>query len=163
MEGLIDSHILPASIAGFILLWIVMAKFLFKPVLGMLDARQQEIKTTYNTAEEERARAEEFRADYEKRLVGIEAEARARLQAAVKEAQDAKDQILTEARGRSEDILRRGQEDLVREREKTLAAIREEVVTISLSAAGKIIGESMDSAKHRSLVSDFIDKLGASK
>jgi len=156
----IDPKVIAAQIAGFVLLWIVLAKFLFKPVLGLLHAREQDIKTTYDNAEGERAKAEEFRADYEKRLAGIEAEARSRIQVAVKEAEDAKNQIISEARGRSEEILRRGQDDLARERDRTLAELREEVVNISLAAAGKLVGESLDGPRQRKLVSDFIDKIG---
>ncbi len=159
----IDPKVMAAQVTGFILLWIVLAKFLFRPVLTLLHAREQEIRTTYETAENERAQAEEFRADYEKQLADIEAEARSRIQAAVKDAEAAKNDILTEARSRSEDIRRRGQEDLAREREKTLAQLREEVVDISLSAAGKLIEESLDEAKHRRLVSDFISRIGTAK
>lgn len=159
----INTQVIAAQIIGFVLLWALLAKFLFRPVLGLMDARQQDIKSTYDNAEAERAKAEEFRSEYEKRLAGIEAEARARIQAAVREAESAKDQIISEARNRSDDILRRGQEQLDREREKTLAQIREEVVDISLSAASKLIGESLDDAKHRKLVSDFVGKIGAAE
>ena len=156
----IDPKVIAAQIIGFILLWIVLARFLFRPVLALLGSREQDIKTTYDTAESTRAKAEELQADYEKRLAGIEAEARSRIQAAVKEAEEAKSQIISEARSRSEDILRRGQEDLAREREKTLAEIREQVVDIAISAAGKVIGESMDEPRQRRLVNDFIDRIG---
>jgi len=156
----IDPKVMAAQVTGFILLWLVLAKFLFRPVLALLSARNQDIKTMYEDAEGERAKAEEFRADYEKRLAGIEAEARGRIQAAVKEAQSARNDILADAKSRTEDILRRGQEELAREREKALAQLREEVVNISLAAAGKLIEESLDEARHRRLVSDFIDRIG---
>ena len=156
----IDPKVMAAQVTGFILLWILLARYLFQPMLTLFDARRKAIKTTFEDAENERARAEEFRADYEKRLAGIEAEARARMQEAVKEAQNAKNEILADAKSRSDDILRRGQEDLAREREKTLTQLREEVVNISLDAAGKLIGESMDQPKHRKLVGDFIDRIG---
>ncbi|MHB0912527.1 MAG: F0F1 ATP synthase subunit B [Armatimonadota bacterium] len=161
MESLIDPAILPAQIIGFLLLWFVLAKFLFRPVLALLKSRDEEIKSTYDEAAAERARADQFRTEYETRLSGIEAEARTRLQDAVKEAQTAKDEIIGEARGRSEELLRRAQEDLAREREKTLAQLREQVVDISLGAAGKLIGESLDEAKHRRLVGEFIDRIEA--
>lgn len=159
----IDPKVMAAQVVGFALLWLVLAKFLFRPVMALLKARAQEIKTTYETAEDERAKAEEFRADYEKRLAGIEAEARARIQAAIKEAQGAKTEILADAKTRSEEILQRGQEDLARERAKVLAQLREETVNISLAAAGRVIEESLDEARHRKLVSDFIEKIGTTK
>ena len=159
----IDPKVMAAQVTGFILLWIVLARFLFRPVLALLRARNQDIKTMYESAEGERAKAEEFRTDYEKRLAGIEAEARGRIQVAVKEAQSAKNDILADAKSRAEDVLRRGQEELAREREKALAQLREEVVNISLAAAGKLIEESLDEARHRKLVSDFIDRIGTSR
>ena len=156
----IDPRVIASQIIGFILLWMLLARFLFKPVQNLLSSREQDIKSAYDTAENARAKAEEFEAEYEKRLAGIETEARSRIQTAVKEAEEAKSRIITEARARSEDILRRGQEDLAREREKTLAEIRGEVVDIAISAAGKVIGESMDEPKQRKLVNDFIDGIG---
>lgn len=161
LHALLDPKVTGATVVAFILLWIVLAKFLFKPVLGLLDSREQDIKNTYGAAENKLSEAEQFRADYEKRLAEIEAEARSRILAAVKEGQDAKDQILAEAKTRAEEIVTRGQEDLEREREKLLAQLRDEVVTISLSAAGKLVGESMDDDKHRRLIGDFINKIGA--
>lgn len=159
----IDPRVMAAQVTGFVILWILLAKYLFRPMLALLDARRQEIRLTFENAQAEREKAEQFRAEYESKLAGIEAEARSRIQAAVKEAQDAKNQILEEARSRSEEILRRGQEELAREREKTLAQLREEMVNVSLEATRKLIEESLDEAKHRKLVSDFIDRIGAPK
>jgi F-type H+-transporting ATPase subunit b len=155
----IDPRVIAAQILGFALLWILLRRYLFGPVMGLVQSRQREIKSTYEAAENEQAKAEEFRADYEKRLAGIEVEARARIQEAVKKAEEAKNEIIADARHRSEDILKRGQEELVREREKTLAQIREEVVSIALDAAGKLIGETLDEPKHRRLIGDFISRL----
>ena len=155
----IDPHVIAAQIAGFILLWLLLARYLFRPVMDLIQTRQQEIKSTYEAAENEKAKAEELRADFERRLAGIEAEARARIQEAIKQAEDAKNEIIADARRRSEDILRRGGEDLVRERGKILSEIREEVVNLSLEAAGKLIGETLDEPRHRRLINDFISRL----
>lgn len=155
----IDPRVIAAQILGFALLWILLRRYLFGPVMGLVQSRQQEIKSTYEAAENEQARAEEFRTEYEKRLTGIEAEARAKIQEAIKHADDAKNEIIADARRRSEDILKRGEEELAREREKTLAAIREEVVDLSLEAAGKLVGETLDEPRHRRLIGDFISRL----
>ncbi|HET6455636.1 MAG TPA: F0F1 ATP synthase subunit B [Armatimonadota bacterium] len=155
----IDPHVIAAQILGFALLWILLRRYLFGPVMGLVQSRQQEIKSTYEAAENEQAKAEEFRTEYEKRLTGIEAEARAKIQEAIKHADDAKNEIVADARRRSEDILKRGEEELAHEREKTLAAIREEVVDLSLEAAGKLVGETLDEPRHRRLIGDFISRL----
>lgn len=159
----IDPRIIAAQIAGFVLLWMLLAKFLFRPVKGLLDSRKQDIEKTYSDADTARSEAEQLKSELDQRLAVIEAEARARMQEAVKEAKNAKNEILADAKNRSDDILRRGQEELVRERDKTLAQLKEEVVDISITAAGKIIGETLDDSKHRKLVSDFVDGIGTNK
>ncbi|MGB9588630.1 MAG: F0F1 ATP synthase subunit B [Armatimonadota bacterium] len=159
----IDPKVIASQITGFILLWVVLARFLFRPVMALLDARDQEIKSIYENAQNEHARAEELRVEYEQRISAIESEARSRIQAAIKQGESMKDEIVADARRRSDDILRRGQQDLVRERDKALAELREEIVEIAITAAGKIVAESLDDAKHRKLVSDFINKLEVGK
>jgi F-type H+-transporting ATPase subunit b len=159
----LDPKVAASTITGFILLFFFLRKFLFGPIMGIVEARDEEIRSTYGAANDERSKAEALRADYEKRLADVDAEARVRLQAAVQEAEGAKSQIVAEAKDRAEKILQRAQDDLAREREKTIASIREEVVNISLSAAGKLIGESLDEPKHRNLVTDFIDRIGTAR
>jgi F-type H+-transporting ATPase subunit b len=159
----IDPKVIAAQVTGFVLLWVVLAKFFFRPVMALLDTRDQEIRSAYENAQNELARAEELRAEYEQRISAIEAEARSRIQTAVREGENLKNEIISEARRKSEDILRKGQEDLAREREKTLAQLREEVVNVAIEAASKVIGESLDEAKHRKLVRDFIDGLEVGK
>ncbi|MDI6827572.1 MAG: F0F1 ATP synthase subunit B [Armatimonadota bacterium] len=159
----IDPKVMAAQVTGFIILWVILARYLFKPVLAFLDERQRQIRLAIDNANNEQAKAEQLREEFERRMAGIEAEARARVQAAVKEANVAKEEILTEARNRAESILQRGREDLAREREKILTQLREEVVNISLAAAGKVIEEALDEERHRKLVSNFIEKLEAQK
>ena len=159
----IDPRVIASQIIGFVLLWMLLARFLFRPVMTLVQTRATEIKATYDEAAAERSAAEGLKAELESRLAGIESEARARIQAAITEAQTAKDEIISEARSRSDSILQRGEEDLVREREKIIAEIRQQTVDLSLAAASKLIGESLDDARHRKLVHDVIDRLGSAR
>lgn len=159
----IEPNIMAAQVTGFVLLWILLARYLFKPMLALLQTRENEIKGTYDKADAELAAAEQLKVDLDARLAGIEAEARTRIQAAIKEAQVAKDDMLAEAKTRVDGILKRGEEDLAREREKILAEIRGQTVDLSIAAASKIIGESLDEARQRKLVNDFIDQIGSAK
>ncbi len=159
----IDPKIIASQIIGFVLLWMLLKKFLFGPVMGLVQSRANEIKGTYDQADAQLAAAEQLKVDLDARLAGIEAEARTRIQAAIKEAQVAKDDMLAEAKTRVDGMLKRGEEDLAREREKILAEIRGQTVDLSIAAASKIIGESLDEARQRKLVNDFIDQIGSAK
>lgn len=156
----INPELILVNIIGFVLLLLLLKKFLYGPILQMLDARKSDIQATYDAAENQRESMEELRKDYEKRLAGIEADANERIQAAVKEAQGIRDEIINDARGKSEDILRRGQEELARERQKTIAELREEVANLAIGASSKLLERSMDTAAHRKLIDDFISTVG---
>jgi F-type H+-transporting ATPase subunit b len=159
----IDPTIIFVNILGFVLLLWILKKVLYTPVNQMLHDRSHEIESNYEAAESEKAKMEELRQDYEQRISVIEAEAREKINAAVKEGQALRDDLLEEARSKAEDVMRRAEEELARERDKTMHELRTEVVDIAVSAAGKLIEQSLDESAHRKLVSGFIQDLEARK
>lgn len=144
------------NMAGFLLLLYLLNKMLFKPVGALLDQRQQDIASTYDKLEADRRQMETLRADYERRLAGIEAEAREKIQGAIKEAQSSRDQILQEAGMRSKEMLTRAEEQIRREQEQAMITLRQEVVELALGATSKIIGDSLDENRQRRLIDEFI-------
>lgn len=159
----IDLRVLAIQAGGFILLLLVFKKFLFGPIRQVLENRRQEIADTYSAAERERNTMEEFRRDYEKRLAGIEAEAHEKIQAAIKEAHGIRDEIIADARTKSESILLRGEEELAREREKTVAELRADVANLVIGASSNLLEQSLDDKAHRKLIDDFISSVGEAK
>ena len=159
----IDPRVLIIQIGGFVLLVIVFKKFLFAPVLGVLQARQDEVRNLYAAAEAEKAKIEELRGDYEHRLADIETEARQRMQETVKEAQGLREHLLNEARANADKILSRAEAEIGREREKVLEELRREVVDLTIGAATRLVGESLDEPGHRRLIEEFIKSVGAEK
>jgi len=63
---------------------------------------------------------------------------------ALKMADNAKDEIIAGAREEHARLLEAAQEKIARERQQALEDIRGEVVAISVAAAAKIIGQSID-------------------
>jgi F-type H+-transporting ATPase subunit b len=156
----IDYRLIIVNILGFLILVWILKKFLYGPITQMIANRGEEIRSTYETAESEKATMEQLRKDYEKRLENIESEAHEKIQAAIKEAHGIRDEIIADARTRSEDILKRGEEELGREREKTVAALRDDVADLVVSASSNLLERSMDDAAHRKLIDDFISSVG---
>src|SRR5947207_2161966 len=72
--------------AFLVLIW-AMRKYLFGPISGVLEARQNEVQSTLDQVYRDRQAMEASRQEYETRLATIESEARDRIQAAIKEAQ----------------------------------------------------------------------------
>ncbi len=158
----LDPKTISIQIAGFLLLYLLLSKLLFKPIGKVLDDRRNEIQASYAKVQADLAAAAQQQAELAKRLSEIEAESRERMQAAIREGQSMKDEILADANRQRERILEAGQEQLNRDRAAVVAALREEMASLAIAAASKVLDESLDSERHRRLVHDFIQRAGVS-
>ena len=157
----IDPKMLVTQIVGFIILVLLLKRFLYAPLFSVIDQRQADIKATYDQLDADRAAMERTRREYEERLAGIENEARERIQAAIKEAQALRDGIVTDARQQAETIVQRGRNESERERQKAFLEMRQEIVHLAVAAAGKLVGDSLDGPRQSKLVDDFITSVGS--
>lgn len=146
---------------AFLVLFWLFRKFLWGPILGILEQRQTEIEAMYHHAEEARDQALAARKDYESRLARSEEEARQRINEAVKQATALKEEIVANARAESDRIIAAGQETVRQEAEKAMVALRDEVARLAVGAAGQIVRKALDEDAHRVLVEDFIEKAGS--
>ena len=72
-------------------------------------------------------------------------------------ASEIKAQAQTEAQQR----LQRAQDEIEREREKAKELLKEQVVTLSIRTAEKILRAKLDDPAQRKLAGEFIDQVGA--
>jgi F-type H+-transporting ATPase subunit b len=164
VEVIPDIRALATQAVGFILVVIVFWRYLWGPIQGIIDARRDEVEGHYSAAEEARKAAAELKADYEKHLANAEAEMRAKITEAAKEGQALREEIVAESRKQAEQVLARAQDEIGREKDKAVLEIKTRVADLAVTAAGKLIEESLDDPKHRQLVDKFIDDLeGAAK
>jgi F-type H+-transporting ATPase subunit b len=159
--GLLDQlNINPAAIAvnivGFLLLLFVLQKMVFRPIGTVLTEREQDVNGRYDRLEADQRQMDALKADYEQRLASIEAEAREKIQSAIKDAQAARDQITAEAAARSREMIQRAEAEVAHEREQAMITFRQQVVDLAMGAATKVIGDSLDETRQRRLIDDFI-------
>ena len=152
--------LLLTQIVGFLILLFVLNRFMFRPIFGILDQRQADIKATYDQLDDDRKRMEQTRRDYEQRLANIETEAREKIQAAVKEAQALRDSLVADAQARAATIIEQGRNQSERDRQKAFLEMRSQIVTLAVAAAGKVIDDNLTDARQTKLVDDFIGSLG---
>jgi F-type H+-transporting ATPase subunit b len=96
-------------------------------------------------------------------LAAARTQAQEIVEKAVKLAEQTKEEILEEARAENARLLKAAQEEIVREREKALSEMRNEVVALSVLAAEKVITRNLDTEANSKLVTEFIDKLDKEK
>lgn len=159
--NLIDWRMVGTQILGFLLLLWALGRWAWKPVTAQLEARRQRIAGEFAEAERRQQAADALKAKLEQDLRGIEAQARARLQEAVAEGQQVAAEIRAQAQQEAQDRLARAEDEMMREREKAKELLKEQVIALSLAAAGKILRSKLDEPAQRKLAGQFIDEVGS--
>jgi F-type H+-transporting ATPase subunit b len=149
------------QMCGFLLLLWLLKRFLFGPLQTALSTRRTEIQGTYDRLDAQQRELDQRRADLEARLVGIEAEARERIQSAVAEAKTMQEQIIAEAREQADRTIEQGRRMIQMEQEKAVATLRTEMADLAVRAAGRLIDENLNDDRHRRIVSEFISQVGS--
>jgi F-type H+-transporting ATPase subunit b len=145
-----------AMIGMMILLFPLVKVFYVDPLEKAIKDRNENLEHTFEEAENLKQRMQELKTSYENRLKAAEEEAREKIQIALGEAEQMKNQIIAEARSQAEEVRRRNEEELERAKEKMLIDLRTHVVDLTLAATEKVIGQSVDPVKQRQLVEEFI-------
>jgi len=161
MNGLIDIKQVATQILGFLILLWGLRRWAWGPVLGMLETRRQKIAGAFAEAERKQAEALELKARYEQDLRGIEAQARERIQQAVGEGQKVAAEIKSQATTEAQERLARAQDEILREREKAKEVLKQQIVSLALRSAEKILQRNLDDPAQRKLAGEFIDEAGA--
>ena len=156
MGSLIDFKQVITQIVGFLIfLWLI-RKYAWGPVLETLEARRAKIVGDLAHAEKEKQDAAALKADLDRQLKGIEAQARQKIQEAVSEGQriaaDIKSDAQTQARAR----LERAEADIQTERLKAEKVLQEDVAKMAVQGAEKILRKKLDEAEQRRLIAEYV-------
>ncbi len=147
---------------GLLVVVFVILKFIWPTMIQpSLTQRQLDIAHQADQIEETLKETEQLRNDYRNRLAKIEDEAKARLDEAVKEADDLRNKILVEARITVEALENRGRMELERERAKAVVSLQRKFVEDVIGAAQYAAEGSLDAGMHDTLVADFVGKVGS--
>ncbi|MFN8349147.1 MAG: F0F1 ATP synthase subunit B [Spirosomataceae bacterium] len=140
----------------FGILFFLLAKFAWKPILGSLQEREHQIQSALDLAEKTRADMAKMQSDNQKLL----AEARAERDGILKAAKEAADRIIAESKDKAtvegKRIIEDAREAINNERVALVAQMRKEMVTISLDIAEKVLRKELsDKASQEKLVADL--------
>ncbi len=140
--------------------FFVARKFLFKPVVKMVEDRQQEIDDMYEKAELAKNDAQAMQQEYTKRLAEAAETGERMVREAVARGQNREEEILRSANEKVSAMMEKAAADIEREKKKALNDAKDEISVIAIDIAGKVVGRSMDSADQTRLVDSFIESLG---
>lgn len=162
MEGLgINLGYLIVQIGALIVLVLLMKAFAYDPIIRMLEERQQRIAKGLEDARQAAIARENADAEAKKVLEEARAEAaRMRSDAAV-EAEKTADGIVAKANEDAKKIVAEAADDATEERDRILANLRSQVAAISIAAANKLVGETLDEQRQHAIIADFFAQVPA--
>jgi len=148
--------LLLSQVINFFIVLLALRLFLYKPVLGMLDQRAQRVKEGLQAAEQSKEHAAEAEQEVSRQLD----EARRQGQALIAQAQEASNRIQEESRSvaqrEADTLLGRARSEIQLERDQAIAELRREFADITVAAAEKVIGQSLDKQGHQRLIDDVL-------
>ena len=151
------------ALANFLFLFFMLRKFLFKPVMKMIDDRQKEIDGLYKDAEDAKKDAQAKQREYDRKLSAAQQTSEQLVREAVARGQSREEEILRQANAQASAMMDKAADDIAREKKKAVNDAKDEISVIALSIAGKVVGRELNDADHARLVDGFIEELGEDK
>ncbi|MBR5472593.1 MAG: F0F1 ATP synthase subunit B [Clostridia bacterium] len=148
------------SLANLTILFLILKKFLYKPVQKMLDARRDEIDKQYSDAQTAKQSAEAKDAELTSRLANAKQEAEGIVKEAADIAKGRGDKIIEDARTTADGIIRQAEVDAELERKRASETIKTQIIDVSTALAEKMLEREINADDHNALINEFIDKIG---
>jgi F-type H+-transporting ATPase subunit b len=151
------------QIFNFLIIFIVLRAWIFKPILGLLETRREAIARGLEDARV----AAEARANAEKDAQDIIAKAQAEASQKTREATERAEEAAREVHAQAEAEATKAREaalaEVDQERERILADVRGQVAALSMAAAQRLIGEALDEQRQHALIAEFFSGVKAGR
>lgn len=148
------------TFVNLIVLFLLLRKFLYRPVMAVIQARQKEVDQALADAEQARLEAQTAQAAAQERLEQAEAEARVREEAYEAQARRQADQMLAEARAQAAELVDQGRKRAETERDKLLRQAGQETADLACTLAGKLVGRSLNGQDEKRFLDELLMKVG---
>lgn len=155
----INGPFLLAQIINFVILLFLLHRFLYNPLLSMLDARKQRIADGLAAADVARREAEEERARLMAKLEEERAEAQRRIAQASSQAERVKSDILAEARREAEEIRMRARAEAEAEKQRLLNEAQKQIAELAVLATERVVRHGLDESLQQKLIEDFLSEM----
>lgn len=148
------------TIINLLILYVIVHKFLLKPVRKVLAARQAEIDKQYADAKMAQDEAEALKKQYEETLSGVAEEKEALLDEARNKAGEEYNQVIADAKAEAEQIKADAKKVAKIEQDKYMQQAKEQVADLVVAATAKIVASKQNEEADRELYNQFIAKTG---
>ncbi|MCH8320211.1 MAG: F0F1 ATP synthase subunit B [Acidobacteria bacterium] len=147
------------TILTFLVLLVLLAKFAWKPLLALLDRREEMIRQSLDDADKAKQELQRLQQESKEILSKARVEAQSILAKSRSEAEKLKGELRQEAKVQADSILRDAEKQIQVETEKAIAVIKNEVVDLSLLVASKLIKRNLSKEDNQSLIEESLKQV----
>lgn len=144
-------------LATLAILW----RFAWGPILGVVEAREQRIQSALDESADLQEQAARLLEEHKAQLADARRQAGEILAESRAAGERLRRELEEKAREEAQGIIDSARREIEREKDRALAELRAESVDLALAAAGRLMKEQLDGARHRELVVDYLDELGS--
>ena len=145
---------------AFLILVFVMYRTVWPSVDKAFKDRRANIEGKLEKAEKDREEAEQLLEQYRRRLRDAEDETQRILEEARANAERVRRDLLAKAEADADRELDRARQAIRSERDQAISQLRNEVGTLAIELATRVVGDSLDRERQLRLVDQYIDELG---
>ena len=148
----------------FLLFFLILRRFAWKPILSAFKSRDEMIKGSLASAEKARKEMVKLQSDNE----AILKKAREERESILREARDVRDKLIAEAKGKAteeaEKLVEKARAGIEREKAIALADIREQVASLSIEIASKLLGERLkQTGEQQKLIEAYLNEINSNR
>ena len=145
-----------SQLVSFLILFGLLFAFGYKPILKMLDERSKKIKESLEQAEAVKEQSLHAEEEVKKQIQAASQRGQELIAQATKTSDEIRAQAQELAKKDSDAIIERARQAIKTERDTAIDELRREFADLTILAAGKVIGESLDKESHRKLIDKIL-------
>lgn len=149
-----------AQIVSFIVFLLLLRRFALPLLIRPMEQRRQHIETTIRSAEQDLEEARRLRAEIEEGRRMGRAEAQELLDRAQRTAEHQAGEIVATAKREATGLVEAARAEIAAEKQEAITELRQYVVELSLSIAGKVLEREIQQADQEKLLSEFLSEAG---
>lgn len=148
------------QLGAFILLVLLVSKFASRPIINMMEKRQDHIKGEIKSAEATRQEAEGFLQQQKEILEQTRVEAKEIIARAKRQKEKEAEEIISQARQQAEQLVDNATTQINLEKEKALAELRDQVGVLSIQLTSKLLEKEVQADEQSTLVNRYLEEVG---
>ena len=148
------------QLAVFFILLMLLKKYAFGPIIDMMQKREEHIANQITSAEKNREDAEKYLAEQREEIQKAREEAQSIVANAKKLSEQQSDEMIQAAKQEAERMKDSALAEIKREKEQAVSALREQVGSLSVLVATKVIERELDEAAQKKLIEDYLKEVG---